>query len=398
MDIRTAIDSQLMELGCFSPIEWLLNSGHLHYEAYEQWRQGDVGYLEDIVSLPHEQLAEQLQEVEVFSGQLGLTNEPQDYFCWQREGASQQLSLCREPQLSALLSKRWFRQQQDAPQMDLFMDNPAVVTENRLIDSLGDRQWNEAQRCLDLLYQQSPGHLHLGHYEGLVAYGLHTLEPIETDLAAIEEELTGLESEILPLAKQLLRQKARDYLAPAWQRVAEAMESLPADSGPSALHASYAWEKLQNWPRVKSSILDKQSADTDPQLKVRLATAYCYLQQREQALLCWCHLFHLDEDFAATQIEKFPDRQLINSWQLYADLEAEPPLSHFPAWLLLQERGLLHHIDSGWLHKLNDPIFKTVLNLLKARHQDNTAEEMGWRKELQLLSPLHLRAYLQMSR
>lgn len=395
MNIRTSIDTQLMELGSFSPIEWLLNSGHLHYTEYEQWRQGSVSYLEDVISLPREQLSEQLQDGAEFSGQLGLTHEPQDYFSWENNATGQQLNLCREPHLSALLSKRWIRQQQDAPQMDLFMDNPAVVTENQLIGCLGDRQWDEAQKCLDRLYQQSPAHLHLGDYEGLIAYGLHTIEPIDADITAVEEELAGLENEIVPLAKQLLSQKARDYLAPAWQRIAEAMESLASTLGHSPLHASYAWEKLQNWPQVKTSILDLQNAETDPRLIARLATAYWFLQEREQALLCWCHLFLLHEEFSELEIEKSPDPQLINIWQVYADIEAEPPLSQFPAWLLLKQPGLVHHIDENYLEKLNNSIFTAVFNLLMANQQQNSAAEMKWRKELQALSPLHLNTYLQ---
>jgi len=66
----------------------------------------------------------------------------------------------------------------------------------------------------------------------------------------------------------------------------------------------------------------------------------------------------------------------------------------FPAWLLLREPGLLHHLD-----RVDTPVpegagFLAMVELLRSRVRGD--DEVAARKRLQQTSPLLLRAYLAM--
>ena len=249
MNMQHNVDNQLMSLGSYSPIEWLLEAGHLHYADYEAWRMGDIDVLEKNINFTSKELIKHLEKAEKFCLKLGLLREPQDYQGWHQTNSHKELTLSQSPSLTTLLNKQWVRQD-NIPQMDLFMDNPSVVTENKLIDALTSRQWENSKKLVDQLYQQDPNHSQLNGYEDLVAFGFHTNDPVDSHLESIDEERSGLEQEIVPLARQLLQQKSRDYLAPAWQRIAQSLEGYPYDIAYPQSHASYAWEQMQNWQKV----------------------------------------------------------------------------------------------------------------------------------------------------
>ena len=65
---------------------------------------------------------------------VGLKREPQDFYGWDESGGRLQASDRRERHEA--LSYHWLRPD-DLPQQDLFMDNTAVVAENRLRCSPG---------------------------------------------------------------------------------------------------------------------------------------------------------------------------------------------------------------------------------------------------------------------
>ena len=284
MTMQHNVDNQLMSLGSYSPIEWLLEAGHLQYSDYEAWRMGEIDNLEKNIDSPTKELIKNLEQAERFCAKLGLIGETQDYRGWNQDNSFKELTLSQSPTLTSLLNKQWVRQD-DAPQMDLFMDNPSVVTENKLIEALASRQWDDADKLVDQLYQQDANHAQLHGYEDLVSFGHHTETSIgaepQNQLETIDEERIGLEQEIVPLARQLLQQKSRDYLAPAWQRIAQSLEGQPYNIAYPQSHASYAWEQMQNWKEVKSSILSDDSYIHHGELLFRLSLAYHFLKERE---------------------------------------------------------------------------------------------------------------------
>ncbi|MEN8219955.1 MAG: hypothetical protein ABFS56_27120 [Pseudomonadota bacterium] len=275
--------------------------------------------------------------------------------------------------------------QNDIPQMDLFRDNPSLVTENKLINALNNRELAKAQSLLAQLAQQVSNHPQLSDYDNLIAYAHHIQEPLAAD--SIREELEHLETKILPLAQQLLKQTTPDYVAPAWRRLAKALTDSSSD-----LHASYAWQQMQNWIEVKNSIINTPNYQQQPVLLIGLAEAFWYLQQWEQCLLCWCHLFGLDAKLNAEQIELQADARLLHIWHNFNDYEEELSDDDFPAWLLLHEPGLIHHIDNQFFENADKPLLEVVLHLLRARLQGD--DEMEWRRLLQKLNPALLRVFL----
>ncbi|MEN8215198.1 MAG: hypothetical protein ABFS56_02245 [Pseudomonadota bacterium] len=375
-DICEAIEKQIMELGCYSPIEWLLQSGYLQYVDYERWRMGELSYLEDSILCAKDKLFSQLNKGEHFATQFNLVIQTQPLTSWQSASAMS-LKISREPKLSCLLARIWLRQN-DVPQMDLFMDNPSVVTENKLINALNNRDLAKAQSLLALLVQQAPNHAELGNYDALIAYAQHVQEPLAAD--SIRDELELLETRILPVAQRLLRQTTRDYVAPAWRRLAKALSDSACD-----LHASYAWQQMQNWGEVKDSIINTANYQQQPVLLARLAEAFWYLQQWDQCLLCWCDLFGLDAKFSAEEIEHQADARLLFMWDNFKAQNLSD--EDFPAWLLLHEPGLIHHIENASL-----PLLEVVVHLLRARLQGD--DEMEWRRQLQKLNPVLLRVFL----
>lgn len=406
MTMQHNVDNQLMSLGSYSPIEWLLNAGHLHYGDYEAWRMGEIDILEKHIHFPTKDLISNLEQAEKFCSKLGLIGEAQDYRGWDQSNANKELTLSQSPSLNTLLNKQWIRQE-DTPQMDLFMDNPSVVTENTLIDALASRQWDTANKLVDKLYQQDANHAQLHGYEDLVSFGHHMEEPIDTEthyqLDAIDEERIGLEQEIVPLARQLLQQKSRDYLAPAWQRIAQSLEGRPYNIAYPQSHASYAWEQMQNWQQVKLSILADPSYIHHGELLYRLSIAYYFLRERELSLITLIQLIDLKANHADSELDdslenflnQYPDANFRASWQRFMDLEEEQPFIVFPGWILLNETGLVHHIAASQIESIKNSSFHATYQLLLAKQNNNENAELEARKALKDINALLLTLYLR---
>lgn len=391
MDICEAIEKQILQLSYYSPIEWLLQSGYLQYGDYERWRQEELPSLVDSIHLANDELISELNEGEHFATKLNLVSENKALTSWKTEDATV-LKFSRQPKLSRMLARLWLRKT-DVPQMDLFMDNPSVVTENKLINALNNRNLAKARNWLTQLSQQTPNHPQLSGYNNLIIYAHQIQEPLTAAEDIIRKELEFLETEILPVAQELLRQTTRDYVAPAWHRLAKALTEWAGDDDKSPdLHASYAWQQMPNWPQVKNSIINTPNYRQHTVLLARLAQAFWYLHQWEQCLLCWYSLFGLDAKIGAEQIEQQPDRQLLQLWHNFNDQENKLSDEDFPAWLLLHEPGLIHHIDNDNAEK---PLLKIIVHLLRARHQGD--DDMEWRRLLQKLNPALLRVFLELS-
>ncbi|OUS30473.1 hypothetical protein A9Q99_05820 [Gammaproteobacteria bacterium 45_16_T64] len=402
MTMQHDVDNQLMSLGSYSPIEWLLDAGHLQYGDYEAWRMGEFDILEKHIHLPKKELVSNLEKAERFCHKLGLVGEVQPFSGWDQSNTSKDLVISQSPALTALLQKQWTRQE-DAPQMDLFMDNPSVVTENILVEALANRHWETAQKYVNKLYQQDPNHAQLHGYEDLVAFGLHTDDPVEDHIDIIDEERTGLEQEIVPLARQLLQQKSRDYLAPAWQRIAQSLEGHPYNVAYPQSHASYAWEQMQSWQQVQHSIIGDESYTHHGELLFRLCLAYYYQRNREQSLIALIQLIDLKASHADSELDdtlenflnRYPDDNFKSVWQRFMDLEDEQPFSIFPGWLLLNEPGLLHHIESSQADSIKNASFYAALQLLQAKQAKDSDRELSARKALNDINPLLLTLYLK---
>lgn len=409
-EIQAAVEQQLMVVGSYSPLEWLIDSGSVQYPDYVAWRNGARdGCLEDLVCLSEVDLLALLNHGAWYAGELGLESESALFKGWHSDNAQRVLLASRNETLAVLLQQYWRRPELEVQQFDLFMDNPGIVLENDLLELLAARRWSEAQKKLDQLYQSDPGNIKLGDFDDLIAYGLHCETPllrgslasglsrgdsVANDRGMIEEELVGLEAEVLPLSARVLAQSARDYLAPAWARLGGALEGLAFLPGQPKLHASYAWQQYQDWSRVQSAVEREESGLSQPVLVWRLALSYFYQQKRGPGLGLLCLLLSRDEDAAVQFFEQCPDSRFLSLWQRFRELEVELPLSVFPGWLLLHERGVVHQLKDFSLPGVG-LIYNSVFSLLVASAAGDEVDELACRKQLQACSPALLKVYLQ---
>ncbi len=385
------VEQQLLNKGAYSPLHWLLDCALLPYSAYEQWRYGEFESLEQALACDRQALLERLQDAERCAQALKLVNDPQPYFHWQPDQACRELTLSRNGELARLLAQRWVRPE-DASQLDLFMDSGAAGAENELADCLTNRRWQAAETAYHQLCEIAPNNVHLGSYETLVIYGKHmdSQPPAAEELA---EELAGLEADIAPLARDLLRAQAQDYLAPAWRRLAAVLPKETFDARNPSLHASYAWAQIPDWAQVIGSIEAVADYHQQASLLQRLAHALWHSRRREAALLLWGYLFELAPEQAEQAMDAHPIAALAPIWQDFTDVEPPQPLEYFPAWLLLREPGLAYHIDKSAYPVPSRKAATAIKDLLQIRAEGG--DQVKARERLQAINPILLQQYLE---
>jgi len=99
----------------------------------------------------------------------------QTYYAWHKDMAP--LKLARGARLNQGLGQMWKRPE-DMPQLDLFMDNAAVVCENQVQLDLAAKSVTQARASLQKLTQLNPGNEKLGAYQDLINYAEHCEAPV----------------------------------------------------------------------------------------------------------------------------------------------------------------------------------------------------------------------------
>ena len=383
------IDQQLSQQGKFCLIDWLLSENLLYYAAYEDWRYGRLETLEPEIQLESQALAELMGAAETHCRALELNREAQDFYRWDERGGLLLASDRREHQDA--LTQQWLRSQ-DLPQRDLFMDNSAVVAENRLREALAGRQFDQAQLELQQLVSLNSQHPHLGAYQDLVNYGQHLRANQQIHGSeALEAELQGLQQEVLPLAQEVLGQGARDYLALAWYRLADNLDGQAFDPAKPQLHRSYALLQIPDWLQLNDCLECAPALYQQPVLLERLANARAALQHREAALLTWCVMMERFSEDAEKAIETRGQGPVAELWDSFWEFNDAWPNDYFPAFILARHPGLLRHLQT--IPALERPASQAMIALLKCRQVSE--DEIVARERLQDISPVLLRMYLQ---
>lgn len=383
------IQRHILQRGSFCPLQWLMDCGLLAYGDYERWRYGEIGTLENAVVCDRDMLSEVLHCARQHAQGLKLAGEPQHYQNWRPELTGQRLRFSRDAVLEQLLSQRW-RRSEDIPQLDLFMDSGVATAENELTGCLADRRWNEAQIAYTQLCALAPNHIDLGRFETLVLYGKHMAAGGQVDASLLAEELAGLEEDIAPLALDLLGAKARDYLAPAWQRLAQSLTADATALDPSLPHASYAWAQIPDWLQVRDAIVATGGYERSAELLQRLSLALHASGEAEAALLVAARGIELAASQPENQIDPDAHTLVRQLWQDFDDSDELHPRGHFPAWLLLRQPGLVHHLDAAYPVPEGEA-FRACAALLRCRAEGG--DEIPARQALQRLSPSLLRVY-----
>lgn len=331
-ETREAVDRLLFEQGTYTPLELLLAEGRLMYADYEAWRGGQCDYLEALLFGDPEQSYDLMKRAEAYARALGLAPETQRYASGEaQQGQRLRFSSASEPDRCFHTG---YRKDDAAPQLDLLMDTAGVVLANGIIRALVQRDVVEARRLLERLFETDPGHRQLGGLERLVVAG-SMASPVED--AGLE--LLKLQRELCPLAEEILGPGARHFLAPQWQRLAQALLDVDFDPDNPELHRSYAALRAEDWGQVKASVEAISSWDEQPVLLRRHARAGGRLHLDSGAISDW---FRLCWRFPgeAVNIGNEAEPQWRRYWQHFLELDPELPNRDFPAWVLIDQPGL----------------------------------------------------------
>ncbi len=384
-----SIEEYLSRQGRFCLIDWLLTDNLLHYSDYEAWRYGELKNLDDVLKLERKKLQVLIEHTDRYCEDLGLIAEPQEFFRW--DGNHRVLLMASDnSERSHRLMQCWLRPQ-DRPQLDLFLDNSEQIAENAVLEALDTRRFELAQSQLQKLSELNPECTRLGGYQDLINYGLHICANPEIEEEAVEVELQGLQQEVLPLAQEILGSVARDYLAFAWRRLANAMQSMAFNPEKPWLHASSALLKIPDHAAVVEYLNDDPELYRQTTLLERLALSHSAMHRRENALILWCLLMELDTGFTEQALSRDCSNQVYTLWQDFWDFDDSWSSTFFPAYILIRHPGLLHYLERFQALQLSAS--KAALALLEKR--SNGEDEISARQTLQTISPELLAVYLQ---
>lgn len=380
-----AIDNYLGDQGYFNLLDWLLAEQQLAYSDYEKWRYGKLASLTEAIALDTKSLIALCKQSNKLCKKLKLCDEYLPYLSW--DGQQQKtLKIDNDSTIQEAFCKKWLRAQ-DVPQLDLFMDNAAIVAENNLCDALGNRQFEKAQTLINELTEINPNNTKLGGFQSLLIYSQHITQSPLVTAQALEAELQGLEDEVAPLAQSLLQRGARDYLAVAWQRLAYSLESTPYDDKSPKLHASYAMAKIPDWQTVVKQLLDNPKTFEHVDLIVRLADAFYYLNDQAKSRYCWAIAFERFPQQAEQRMEKYKPISCYLLWERFIDLNDAWPDVFFAGFILASEPSLI--VQADYFPDFVQSTTQLVANLmLKKLHGD---DQISARQLIQDYSPALLR-------
>lgn len=387
----SAIDEFLSQHRHFCLLDWLLDHNAIAFADYEAWRRGEWPVLEERITLPREQLMSLVERAETLCHKLNLLREAQTHYAWQGEPAP--LTLSRDRRLQAELGAYWQRSQ-DLPQMDLFMDNAALIAENRVLQAIAQRQYDRAAEYLHQLSHLNPSHARLGGFQDLLTYGQHMQTQPDIAEQDLIPELQGLHDEVCPLAREVLGLMARDYLAQAWRRLARNLQGRTFEAAQPDCHISFALLQIPDWQGLEASLVDEPQLYRAPELMARLAQAYYHNRQSGLALLTWALL-----------VDAYPDRgeALLSAadvdckalWDDFLAYDEHWSSACFLGYAVIRKPGLLQQwqrLPAAAVPLPQTAVNRTTCDLVAARLAEQPDNHL--RQTLQTQSPAMLRCFL----
>lgn len=396
--LQKQVDDQLLEQGAFAVLELLLASGRLAYSDYESWRRQQIEFLDGVLMGSPEKIRGQIEQSVSYARSIGLIEQPQEFTASHTDApaGSKPLRISAQPEMHRLIAGRFIPAQQ-APQMDLFFDNPVAALTNGIAQALATNDAADAQRQLDRLYEIAPAHSDLASYDRLVAALSRLNHPIQDTARELRFLL-----ETAPTAKRLLGSQWRELLTPLWRQLADALQGRPFCADEPQFHRSFALGQGQDWAGVAACVLQEPQWWREPTLCLQLAQSGAFQHRRAESLTGWFALCWHTPALAAETLSKLrqPDAGVGQAWQEF--LAAEDDLADgdangaalapedFPAWMLLHEPGLAHQlsIDLARTQTAGEQHYRCVHRWLEARRAQKKDEELAQRKALQAGHPL----------
>lgn len=399
--LQKYVDDQLLEQGAFTVLELLIGSGRLAYADYERWRRREIESLDDVLMGSLEKIRAQLEQAVSYARAIGLVEQSQELAAWTANGAASGAALraSDEPRLHRLIAGR-FVPARDAPQMDLFFDNPVATLTNGIVRALVAADPADAKRQLDRLYATAPNHSDLAGFDRLLAALNRRGEPLD-DLPAMLDFLL----DTAPTAKRLLGGQWRELMTPLWRALAHALHGQTFLAARPQLHRSFALVQAEDWAAAADSVREVPEWWRQPSLCMHLAQAGAFRHERAEALHGWFNLcWHAPEDVgAAIEERRGPDAGVGAAWQEFlaaedelraddADDAAFAPYD-LPAWMLLHEPGLALQLplELAQAQTPGEERYRLVHRWLAARRARRPDDELALRKALQASQPLLFR-------
>jgi len=278
---------------------------------------------------------------------------------------------------------------------DLFGNNADIIV-NSLLSAIRQQNLYETEQLLKRLSREYPHHSRLSGFQQL----LQAQKKLKTPVEDIQHDLNELRDIIHPLASKLLGTEAPGYLAPLWQRLAQALTGQRFDSENPQRHCSFVYSKALDWVGVREAIESESDWYQYPALAVRLAKALYFLNELENATEIWFYLFWQfpAEAEAAIEDSENPNVTLRNRWHIFEDMADQMKPTSFPAWMLLTDSRLIdysfnYHLPVSSIHGKNYHALQQLL-LLKLSNMKKT-RELDLRKLLKQTEPKLLKWYLK---
>ena len=389
--VQAAVDQLVMEQGEYAPLELLLATNRLAYEDYRAWREGRIETLDAVLADGTVETRMWLEGAQAWAAALGLAAEPTVYHGW-KENTGTALAASADSGLNALLNTR-FRHTREHAQLDLFLDSAQTAAVNALLDALTARDAGNARSALERLVRIDRDHGQRFHAVRLIS-ALEAPAPEGPERGA--EQLERMEREWVPAASALLGARRRDFLAPLWRDIGQALEPAPFDPMSPARHASRAYREGLDWERTRRSVLAAPGHEEVPLLLARLAEAHWRMRDRAAAIETWFALCRLAPEEFERLIETpdFPDWALRSAWRIAAegDPEHEMTPEWFPAWMLIEEPGLAGVLAPRRTDDDPSRAFDAVMALLAHPGPDERGIEL--RRSLRAIHPGLLQRFL----
>jgi hypothetical protein len=388
--LQAQVDAQLLEQGAFAPLELLFNSGRLLYSDYESWRRREIELLDSALMGSSDKIKAELEKASGYAKRIGLAEQSQEFLPWHTDAvptdagrSDRPLRISMDPQLQRLIGSRYIRAQ-NAPQMDLFFDNPIVALTNGIVQALATRNPADAQRRLDQLYTQAPTHADLASFDQLLAALGHLGHPV----AEPRDEL-GFLGEVTPTARRILGAQSRDFLSPLWQQLASALAAVAFNPAEPNLHRSFALCQAQDWAALSDCVQRELNWQSYAPLCLRVVEGAFHRRRRAEALATWCHVCWRAPASTSEAVTRLRQPELTSLWNRFQDEEEPLTEVDFPAWLLIQEPALVlqlaEDLPSG--DTVAEVQYTAVHRCLSARRARRQEEELKQRRVLQVSNP-----------
>ena len=389
--IEQQVDELLLDFGRYEPLELLQREGLLAYADYEAWRAGELETLDNALTGETSAIRRLLDHASAYAGRLGLVGRQEGYSGWGAKHGGK-LRIHSNHQLEQAIGLIWWPAE-DRPQMDLFMDSPAITLANAVRDALRNRDATTARQRLEQLYEIDANHSERVGLKRLVT----ALEQADTPVGDVDRALGMLQFGIAPLADDLLRHQVHDYLAPLWRRLAKALEGVDFDPRHPDRHASHALAQLRDWRGVREAIEQTPEWQHHPLLLARHSRACTRLNdettgQQSTLLLCWRF-----PEQAESLLKEYASAPIRQAWDDFQDLSGSLPATFFPAWLLIRFPALARSLPAELDDSEADGVqaYRLLHRLQQRRGAAPDDDQIALRKALRAVSPALFARYMR---